>query len=184
MKMIRSFLALSAAIIALSLVNVNAQSFSGSTTRSGNTIERQIYKKIIALPNYGVFDYITFQVQGDTVVLSGKVYSLGTKSLAPRAVGDVPGVRRVVNNIQDLPVGSFDNTIRRDALGTFSNHGLGGYFWEPNPEVHIIVENGHVTLEGNVYSTGDYNSMNILANGVPGVFSVTNHLVVGKEEYR
>jgi osmotically-inducible protein OsmY len=40
------------------------------------------------------------------------------------------------------------------------------------------VENGHVTLEGYVNNRGTANTMNILANGVPGVFSVTNNLVV------
>jgi osmotically-inducible protein OsmY len=33
-------------------------------------------------------------------------------------------------------------------------------------------------LEGYVASRGDSNMMNILANGIPGVFSVENHLMV------
>ena len=52
---------------------------------------------------------------------------------------------------------------------------------EPNPSIRIIVENGNVTLEGYVSNKGDYNLANILANGVSGVFSVKNNLVVGKE---
>jgi osmotically-inducible protein OsmY len=48
------------------------------------------------------------------------------------------------------------------------------------PSIRIIVKNGHVTLDGVVDSEMDRNLAGIRANGVPNVFSVTNHLVVGK----
>jgi hyperosmotically inducible protein len=41
-----------------------------------------------------------------------------------------------------------------------------------------MVKNGHVTLEGVVANQGDKNLINIRANGVPNVFSVTNNLQV------
>jgi osmotically-inducible protein OsmY len=47
-----------------------------------------------------------------------------------------------------------------------------------NPSIHIIVDNGHVTLTGVVDSEADKNTAFIRANGVPGVFSVTNNLQV------
>ena len=40
------------------------------------------------------------------------------------------------------------------------------------------MKNGNVTLEGVVDSVGDKNIANIRANGVSGVFSVTNNLQV------
>jgi osmotically-inducible protein OsmY len=46
--------------------------------------------------------------------------------------------------------------------------------------IRIIVKNGHVTLEGVVDSDGDKNLAGLRANGVPGVFSVTNNLQVSK----
>jgi hyperosmotically inducible periplasmic protein len=42
------------------------------------------------------------------------------------------------------------------------------------------VDNGHVTLIGVVSNDGDKNLAGIRANGVPGVFSVTNDLQVEK----
>ncbi|HJY85809.1 MAG TPA: BON domain-containing protein [Candidatus Acidoferrales bacterium] len=48
------------------------------------------------------------------------------------------------------------------------------------PAIHIIVKNGQVTLEGIVDNEADKNIVGIKANGVPGVFSVTNNLVVRK----
>jgi osmotically-inducible protein OsmY len=44
--------------------------------------------------------------------------------------------------------------------------------------IRIIVKNGHVTLEGVVDNETDKNTAGIRANGVPGVFSVTNNLLV------
>jgi osmotically-inducible protein OsmY len=44
--------------------------------------------------------------------------------------------------------------------------------------IRIIVKNGQVTLEGVVDNDTDKNLAGMRANGVPGVFSVTNNLRV------
>src|SRR6185369_4852499 len=177
MKKINKFTAIIIGILALAVVNISAQ-------KSPRTMEQQINKQIHMVSNYGVFDYITFQVNGPIVTLTGKVNSLGTKSEAAALVKRVPGVERVINNIENLPPSSFDDAIRRNTLRTLAAGGLGGYFWEANPDVRIIVEGGHVTMEGFVMNSGDANRANILANGVSGVFSVQNNLVVGTSPYR
>jgi hyperosmotically inducible protein len=88
----------------------------------------------------------------------------------------------VVNNIQVLPLSSFDDSIRLRTLRTLQSGGsLYRYFLGASPSVKIIVDRGNVTLEGFVVNRGDYNLANILANGVSGVFSVRNNLVVEKE---
>ena len=56
---------------------------------------------------------------------------------------------------------------------------LNRYGWGTQPSIRIIVENGHVTLEGVVNNQTDRNVAEIRANSVPGVFSVTNDLRVG-----
>ena len=180
MNKFRNFIALSIAIIAFLVANVPAQKYVNARSTPSKTIEQQIYKKLVGLPHYGVFDHITYQVNGGNVILSGKVNSLGTKRDAAAAVKRILGVVSVTNNIDELPPSGFDNQIRRQALRTFANNGLGQYFWEVNPDVRIIVERGHITLEGYVMNKGDYNRMNIYANGIPGVFSVQNNLIVGK----
>jgi hyperosmotically inducible protein len=50
------------------------------------------------------------------------------------------------------------------------------------PPIHIIVKNGNVTLEGAVARAMDKQIAGIQANGVSGVFSVTNSLVVEEAE--
>lgn len=182
MNRFRSLIILSSVVIALFALGANAQ--SSKPPLSGRALEQKVYKEIIKLPYYGVFDFISFRVDGSTVVLDGKVISLGTKSSAANVVKRIPGVTRVVNNIDNLPPSSFDDRIRRAAYREFHRGSLSRYLWENRPDVRIIVENGRITLEGYVASTGDYNRFNILANGIPRVFEVTNHLIVGRDRYR
>lgn len=183
MKLIRSFLVLMLAAGSISIASVNAQSFSSaSSTRS---IEDQVRKKILMLPRYEVFDSIGYRVNGDTVTLFGKVRNATNKKAAESSVKRIPGVNRVVNNIEILPLGGFDESIRDRLYNTLSQSGgLSRYLWPVNPSVRLIVDGGHVFLEGYVSNRGDYNTMNILAHGVSGVFSVTNNLIIDKERAR
>jgi hyperosmotically inducible periplasmic protein len=179
----QKFIALSLAMIALSFATVNAQSFSASG--STRAIEDQVRKKILMLPRYEVFDAINYRVEGDTVTLTGKVRNAVNRKDAERSVAKIPGVNRVINNIEVLSLGRFDDSIRVRLYETLSRSGaLSRYLWPTNPSVRLIVDGGHVTLEGFVASRGDYNTMNILAHGVSGVFSVTNNLVVDSERVR
>jgi hyperosmotically inducible periplasmic protein len=170
--------------VAIALVSVagvaNAQTYAGGKRPDNSrSLEDQIFRKLLRLPNYGLFDHITYELEGNTVILGGSVASLGTRKDAERTVRRIPGVERVVNNIRELPPSSFDNQIRRSLVRQFANSpGLYRYLQGTNPSVRIIVDHGHVALEGYVASRGDANTMNILANGVPGVFSVENHLIV------
>jgi hyperosmotically inducible protein len=182
MKNLRNLLILAIAILGFTFSNVSAQSFSGS---GKNSVERQVYKQIIKLPYYGVFDNIAFRVSGDTVTLYGKVLQPTTRKSAERVVQKIAGVETVVNNIEVLPLSNFDDSIRLQTLRAFQNGGsLYRYFFGASPSVKIIVDRGNVALEGYVATRGDYNLMNILARGVPGVFSVKNNLIVEKELVR
>lgn len=182
MKYIKYFLILTIAVLGFSLVNVEAKTY-GDDAKSTQTLERKVFKQLIKLPYYGVFDHIAFKVEGNTVTLYGKVANAVNKKSAERYVEDIQGVERVVNNIQILPLSGFDDSIRRRTLRTLANNGgsLYRYLIGSSPSIRIIVERGNITLEGTVNSKGDSNLANILANGVSGVFSVKNNLQIGKE---
>src|SRR3990170_5172371 len=112
MKKYTGFIALILAILAFSFSDVNAQSFSGA--RSARTIEQNVRRQILRMPRYEVFDHIAYSVNGSTVTLYGKVRNATNKSEAENRVEDIPGVTRVINNIEVLPLGSFDESIRRN----------------------------------------------------------------------
>jgi hyperosmotically inducible protein len=140
-------------------------------------INNKIRKELVTLPFYGVFDNLAYQVDGSTVTLYGQVVRPVTRSDAERRIKRLPGVERVINQIEVLPLSSFDDAIRYQTYrAVFNQSGLYRYAMSANPSLHIIVNNGHVTLEGVVANKMDKQLAYIAANGVPGVFSVTNNL--------
>lgn len=185
MKRTKLFLILTIVILSGFSNNVAAQTYTDGKTVD-RKVERKVFKKLLRLPYYGVFDLITFQLDGNTVTLNGKVARARNKDDAENAIEKIEGVERVVNNIEILPLSPFDNSIRYRLLKTYAARGAGifRYVQEPNPSVRLIVEGGNVTLEGAVATRGDYNLMNILANGVSDVFSVKNNLIIEKEQIR
>jgi hyperosmotically inducible periplasmic protein len=146
-------------------------------------VAKEVRHEILMLPWYSLFDDIEFTVQGQTVTLSGFVTSehAGTKSDVEKVVKHIEGVDNVINNIRILPPSPLDTRVREQVYGTLARTGaLSRYFWEAAPSIHIIVENQRVTLAGFVNSEGDKNMATIAANGIPGVFQVTNNLRVVK----
>ncbi|MBI3949988.1 MAG: BON domain-containing protein [Acidobacteria bacterium] len=142
-------------------------------------LEQAIRHELLMLPYYSVFDNLEFRVRGYRVELFGQVTRPTLKSDAERVVKNIEGVERVVNKIEVLPLSPNDDRIRLavyQALNT--DPSLQRHFMGANPSIHIIVKNGHVTLEGVVATQTDKNLANIRANSVPGVFSVTNDLRV------
>ncbi|PYT00436.1 MAG: transport-associated protein [Acidobacteria bacterium] len=183
MKLFTKFIAFSLLMMAFSAMTLNGQSFSSSG--SARSIEDQVRKKILMLPRYEIFDAIGYQVNGDTVTLTGKVRNSVNKKDAEKAVSRIAGVSRVVNEIEILPVGGYDESIRVRLYEKIAGSGsLSRYMWENDPSIRLIVDRGHVSIEGFVSTRGDYNSINILAQGIPGVFSVTNNLAIDKERVR
>jgi hyperosmotically inducible protein len=146
------------------------------------TLSDQVHHELATLPWYGVFDHLDYQVNGTEVTLSGQVTSehATTRDDAGKFVKSIPGVTNVVNNIEVLPPSPFDNQIRRaEFRAVFSHADLGRYTMGAIPQVHIIVKNGHVSLEGVVMNQMDKDTTGIVANTVSGVFSVENNLRIG-----
>lgn len=146
---------------------------------------RQVRHELVTLPYYGVFDNLAYSINGSTVTLYGQVVRPTTRSDAERRVKRLAGVTRVVNNIKVLPLSGFDNRIRAATYRSIARTGgLYRYLQGANPSLHIVVDNGHVALEGVVSGSGDRTLAYMAANRVPGVFSVTNNLRVEGEEPR
>lgn len=142
----------------------------------------QVRKKLVTLPFYGVFDNLSYKVEGGTVTLYGQVLRPITRRDAEREVARIEGVERVINQIDVLPLSRFDDSIRiRTFRALNRTAGLFRYFQGANPAIHIIVRNGHVTLEGVVSTRGDSRFAYFAANQVADVFSVTNNLRVEHE---
>lgn len=150
---------------------LNAQELSG--------FARHVRHELVTLPYYGVFDWFDFSVNGGTVTLMGQVQRPTLKSSAERVVENIEGVTSVVNEIEVLPVSPNDDRIRVDVYrAIYYNPNFTKYAIRAVPPIHILVKNGDVRLVGAVANEMDKEIAGIQANGVAGVFSVTNDLRV------
>jgi len=152
--------------------------------KSIDRIYKEVRHELVMLPYYGVFDNLSYKVDSDgTVTLLGQVARPTLKSDAENVVKHIEGVEKIVNNIEVLPTSMNDDRIRRAAYrAIYGNSALSEYQLRAVPPIHIIVNNGHITLEGVVARQMDKQIAGIQANSVHGAFSVTNNLVVEEQE--
>jgi len=145
----------------------------------------KIYEKIrhelAMMPYVSEFDFISFTMVGDNVILSGWTVRQTNRSDAQNIVKNIEGVGAVINNIEVLPLGSFDMRIRAGARAVLQQN-LSRYFWGSGSDIKIIVKNGDVILLGVVTSSGDKDIAGIRLNSVPGVFHVFNLLRIAGNE--
>ena len=146
-----------------------------------DTLEARVRHELLMLPYLSLFDDLSYRVDGTTVTLFGEVTEPVLKRDAENVVKRTEGVTAVNDQIEVLPLSPMDNQIRwREYRAIFGYGPLQRYSLGALPSIHIIVKNGNVTLKGAVSSNMDKQLVYTRANGVPGVFSVTNDLQVVK----
>ncbi len=151
------------------------------SARSEERIVREVRHELLMLPYYGVFDNITYKVEGYNVTLMGQVVWPALKSDAGNAVKRIEGVEKVDNQIEVLPPSPMDDRIRRRLFHAIYGYApLEKYELGVQKPIRIIVKGGKVTLEGVVDNDTDKNLAGVRANSVSGTFSVTNNLRVEK----
>jgi hyperosmotically inducible protein len=149
------------------------------SARSQERIQKEVRHELLMLPWFGVFDNISFKVDGYNVTLYGQVVRPSLKSDAENVVKHIEGVEHVDNKIEVLPPSPMDDRLRIQLFhAIYGYEPLQKYALGVQKPIRIIVTNGHVTLEGVVDNEADKNAAGIRANGVPGIFSVTNNLQV------
>ncbi|QMV17826.1 BON domain-containing protein [Granulicella sp. 5B5] len=180
----------------------------GWSQDDGVRVVKEVQQRLRGLPDYDVFDWITFGVEGRTVVLHGFASRPSLKSEAASAVKGIAGVAAVENQIKVLPYSPNDDRVRAQVYNRiYTSPALSRYNANAGPlyrglsvarmaggitndpplgfhAIHIIVDNGHVALYGVVDNSGDSAMANIRANSAPGAFSVDNNLIVAGSKER
>jgi hyperosmotically inducible protein len=146
-------------------------------------LAREVRHELLMLPYYSIFTDLAFKLNGSVVTLEGACppdppYDIHKD--AENEVKRIKGVTKVINNIKVLPLSPLDWQIRRaEAKAIYGDPDIGmRYGNQALPSIHIIVENGHVRLEGVVDNQFDDTLIRTRANAVPNVFSVDDELVV------
>ena len=155
---------------------------SAFATNTAPELEAQVRHQLLMLPYYNVFENLSYRVQDGVVTLDGAVTWPVTARNAEAAVKRVPGVERVDNRIEVLPLSNFDQRVRFETYNAIYGFApLERYGWGTQPSIRILVKNGNVTLAGAVRSQADRDMAFLRANAIPGVFSVKNDLRVERD---
>jgi hyperosmotically inducible protein len=129
------------------------------------------------------FNAISVKVDNGVVTLGGTAYGPTDASSAVSLASYTPGVRDVIDDISVDPPSPMDDGIRiRVARAVYGYPSLQKYVIDPAKTIRISVQNGRVTLYGQVDTEADKDTAYIRANGVAGVFHVTNDLQVANQE--
>jgi hyperosmotically inducible protein len=169
------------ALMALATLLLCLGTLFAGQAKTTEQLAKEVRHEIVMLPWYGVFDYLKFSMVGNDVTLEGEVTNPALKSQAGNVVRHIKGIGIVSNKIEVLPPSPMDFRLRMQLYkAIYRFPPLGRYAMPPVKPIRIIVKNGNATLEGVVDNEGDKELVFIRANGVPGLFSVTNDLVVGE----
>lgn len=154
---------------------------SAQPSRTNFEVFKDVSGQVTRYANFTVFDNVAASIENGTVTLTGQVTMPYKKDDIARRVSKVDGVAQVENKIEVLPVSFFDDDLRfRIARAIYNNPAFWHYAAMANPPIHIVVENGNVTLTGVVNSNVERALARSLATGF-GSFSVTNDLKTDAE---
>src|SRR5207245_9863796 len=169
------------AALATACILAAGQAQQEPSQKAVERIQREVRHELVMRPNMDVFDNLAYKVEGYNVTLFGQVTRPTLKSDAENVVKKIEGVEKVDNQIEVLPPSPMDDRLRlRLYRAIYGYAPLQKYALGVIKPIRIIVKGGHVTLEGVVDNASDKNLAGLRANGVPGVFSVTNNLAVVK----
>jgi hyperosmotically inducible protein len=154
---------------------LDARNFRVTGDRA-KTFEK-VRHELAMMPYISEFDFISFTMVGDDVILTGWTVRITNRSTAYNLVKSIEGVDKITNNIDVLPMGSFDMQIRAGARAALQRN-LSRYFWGSGSDIKIVVKNGNIILLGRVASQADIDIAGIQCNAVPNAFHVFNLLKV------
>lgn len=173
--------------LAIVVPAASAQADSDANTRQ---VLAGVQKAILQLPEYGVFDSLSFaMIEDGSVVLRGQAVNTALRASAGSAVEKVEGVTAVVNEIEVMPSSASDSDLRnRLYLNLYRHPRLSSHTPYQSPRgphpIHIIVRDGKVVLTGIVPTVEDKFLAEAQANSTPGAFPVVNNLMVRSEMKR
>ena len=168
-------------LIAAAVLLVALATPAAAQDRENLQVFRDVQKQVLNYPHFTIFDSVTAEIDEGVITLHGKVTMPYKRDELEKRIARVGGVARVDNRIEVLPVSQFDDDLRlRIARSIYGNSNFWRYASMVNPPIHIIVERGHVTLEGVVNSNVDRMLARSLASQF-GVFSLKNELKTDAE---
>ena len=143
------------------------------TEQAASAVRRYAY--------FSIFDDVNISVTDRAITLTGVVTMPFKRDDLTKQLSKLDGVRSVVNELRVLPVSNYDVELRmRIAQAIYGHPAFWQYAQMASPPIHIVVENGQVTLTGRVNGETERALACAIAH-VPGAFKVTDNLKTDRE---
>jgi hyperosmotically inducible protein len=163
-------------IVVAAAIGCAAQAGASAQDRRDTRLADEVGRAVRQYAQFTIFDDVTGHVDAGVVTLQGKVTTPYKKTEIERRVARIDGVRELRSDIAVLPVSRYDEELRyRVSRAIYGHPSFWNYAAMANPPIHILVENGRVTLTGVVGSEVERALARSLATGL-GELSVTNEL--------
>lgn len=161
---------------ALLLVMFSVAGRAAAGPDSDHRIFKDAASRVLRYAQFTIFDDVRASVDEGVVTLSGKVTMPYKRRDIETRIAGIDGVRKVVNRIEVLPVSTFDEELRyRTARAIYGNPSFWHYAAMANPPIHIVVDQGRVTLTGVVTDEVEKMLARSLATSL-GALSVNSEL--------
>ena len=172
---------ISAALIVACLA---VPAWAGTVDRKNLQVLNDVLKQVSTYAMFTIFDDVSASVDNGVVTLTGKVTMPYKRTDIAKRVAKVAGVLEVQNLIGVLPVSQFDNDLRYQiAKAIYGHPSFWTYATMAVPPIHIVVEQGRVTLTGIVNNEVDRMLARSLASQSQA-FSVKSELKTEAEAKR
>jgi hyperosmotically inducible periplasmic protein len=173
------FLMGAALLVSTGLVSAGAAGKQPADLQPDTALANSVRHATVMYPRYSIFDDVYFQVENGTVHLNGVVTQPFKKSDIDEIVRNVTGDNRLQDDIRVLPLSPDDERLRmRVARSIYGDITMTKYAMNPLKPIHVIVENGHVTLTGVVDTNFDKQIAGTRAASAMSFGPVVNNLQV------
>ena len=168
------------AVALLAGVGAAANKDKAPAPQGDDAVAQHVRHEVLMYPYYTIWDAVSFRVSDGQVELLGAVTQPYKKSDIEHIIQKVPGVAGVTDQIKVLPLSDFDNRLRLQvARAVYGDPVFLQYRNVAIPAIHIIVDNGRVTLTGWVSTDFEKQIAGMRAGGAGLSFgAVVNNLQV------
>lgn len=143
---------------------------------SDGVLERSIRDELEKDRHYTIYDAVTPSVTRGRVTLTGSLAPGGDPREIEEIVSKVRGVRSIENEVRVLPYSAADERLRLSVVVSVLDELRGKHL--ADDRIHIVVENGRVTLEGTVPDNEVRRLVENIARGTDGALTVENRLTL------
>ena len=142
----------------------------------------EVGQELLRSPEYSVWDDVTGGVRDGVVTLRGRVIQASKIDRLGELVARIRGVQALNNEIREMATSISDDRLRYDiAYGIYADPMFLNLTMALMPPIHVLVENGRVTLIGRVHTMIEKERAGAIAQSRAGASRVENNLRVDSQ---